>query len=238
MIDPTDIERAAIQAESAPRRGRKRAAPPPAPANDPDDRPTIRLVTGQLHDAIEQGIAALRADPDLYQRETTLVHVTQVTADEEAGTQGEFREGTPQIHVMSVNTLRERLTRYARWVRFNARAGDWVPAEPPNEVVRGIADRKGWPLRRLTGILEAPSLRPDGSVIDRPGYDAATGFMYVPNCPYPAIPERPTREDARRALAMLEDVFIDFPYATPARAGRPLASGAPVSLDMGSWART
>lgn len=229
MIDPSDIERAAIQAESAPRRGRKRAAPPPAPANDPDDRPTIRLVTGQLHDAIEQGIAALRADPDLYQRETTLVHVTQVTADEEAVTQGEFREGTPQIHVMSVNTLRERLTRYARWVRFSARAGNWVPAEPPNDVVRGIADRKGWPtLRRLTGILEAPSLRPDGSVIDRPGYDAATGFLYVPSCAYPAIPDRPTLEDAQRALATLEDVFIDFPYATPA--GRSMAVAAALTL--------
>jgi putative DNA primase/helicase len=231
MIDPEDIERSAIQEESAPqRRGRKRASPPQGvPANDPDERPAIRLVTGDLHGAIEQGIDALRADPDLYQRETTLVHVTHVTAEEEAGSHGECREGTPQIHVMSVNTLRERLTRHARWFRFNARSENWLPAEPPDHVVRGIADRKAWPrLRRLTGIIEAPSLRPDGSVIDQPGYDAATGYLYIPSCDYPAITERPTLEDARQALAVLEDVFVDFPYSTPA--GSSVAVAAALTL--------
>ncbi|WP_434048055.1 MULTISPECIES: hypothetical protein [Sorangium] len=212
-----DVERAAIQAESGQRRRKGRPSLRVARADDADGGPAIHIVPGKIHLAVRQGIEALRADPDLYQRETDLVHLTNVTAEDEVGTAGEFREGTPQIHVMSVNTLRERLSEHACCLRQNARSGNWHPVDPPDNVVRAIADRKRWPgLRRLTGIIETPSLRPDGTVIDRPGWDAATGFLYAPNCAYPAIPERPTLEDAQRALATLEDVFIDFPYASDA----------------------
>ncbi|KYF87535.1 hypothetical protein BE17_07265 [Sorangium cellulosum] len=210
------------------KRGRKRATTLRiAAANEPDDRPVIRFVPAELPGAIEQGIAALRADPDLYQRENVLVHVTNAP---DAGPSGGDPAGSsPQIHPIALDTLRERLTRRARWLRLDGRTGEWKPTAAPDHVVRGILTRKHWPgIRHLTGILEAPSLRPDGTVIDRPGYDDATGFLYAPNDAYLPIPEQPTLEDAQRALATLEDVFVDFPYASPAC--RAMAVAAALTL--------
>lgn len=218
----SDIERGAIQGElNGHRRPPKRPAAPTSPPPDPEDekdrRPVIKMVTGELHHAIEKGVRALKADKDIYQREGVLVHVTEATRLDEEESEGEFLEGTPRIHDMSTDTLRARLTRYARWVRFDGRKDDWRAAEPTDHIVRAVATKKEWPgLRRLTGVIESPSLRPDGSVISRPGYDAQTGFLYAPRCEYPAIKDRPTLDDARRALAELEDVFIDFPYASDA----------------------
>lgn len=218
--DGDDVEREAIQAEGkGQREPRKRSGAPLRIAGEPepDQRPVIRLVVGELHDAVEHGIRALKVDTNLYQREGALVHVTRATADDEIATDREWREGTPQIHNMAVDTLRERLTRAARWAKFDGRSKGWRPTDPPDHAVKAIASRKEWTgIRRLMGVIETPSLRPDGSVISTPGYDAATGFLYAPRAEFPTIPEQPTLEDAQRALAMLEDVFIDFPYASPA----------------------
>jgi hypothetical protein len=62
------------------------------------------------------------------------------------------------------------------------------------------------------GILEAPSLRPDGTVIDEPGYDAATGFVYIPNTEFHMIHPNPTASAGRASLAALTDIFADFPH--------------------------
>ena len=50
-------------------------------------------------------------------------------------------------------------------------------------------------LRRLTAIIDAPTLRPDGTIMERPGYDEATGLYLIPSM---TIPGDPGRTDARR----------------------------------------
>jgi hypothetical protein len=213
-MSDADIEREAIQAEpegklNGSNRRRKSARASPA-ENDNDDRPSIRMKGGELHDLIEEGAQALRSDDDLYHREGVLVHVTHES-------HVQFIEGAPRIWDMSIDTLRERLTRSALWLKFDMRSESWSRANPTDQIVRGIAMRRQWPnLRYLTGIIESPSLRPDGSVISTPGYDRPTGYLYAPRMAYPDIPERPTLNDARGALAMLEDVFVDFPHASAA----------------------
>ncbi|WP_437606271.1 hypothetical protein WMF20_35465 [Sorangium sp. So ce834] len=211
-----------------------RGAPPPIPMNDTgdedierdailDDRPVIRLGEVELHEAIRLGVAALRGDPDLYQRDATLVHVVR------APTLGDEEEGAPQIHAIAVDTLRARLTRYARWERFSPRTGESIAVVPPDNITKGIHAAKEWGgIRPLVGVIDTPTLRPDGTVISSQGYDAATGYIYAPSCAYPTVLAKPTREDAQRALAVLEDVFIDFPYGTPA--GRSVAVAAALTL--------
>jgi putative DNA primase/helicase len=49
-------------------------------------------------------------------------------------------------------------------------------------------------------------------VLDRPGYDPATGLIYEPSADFPPLPAAPTLEDARRAVDVLYDLIADFPF--------------------------
>jgi hypothetical protein len=199
------------------------------PADKP--RPTIRLVTGELHESVDAGIGALRADPDIYERDHSLVHVTRATHTEQKETEGGIIAGTPKIHTMALATLRVRLCKWACWERsVQTKDGfEWIRCEPTKSVVEGIGHAKQWlGLRSLKGIIEAPSLRPDGTVLDQPGYDAATGFLFAPSGKFHTVAPRPTHEDARRAYAALAELFADFPYAVPA--GQAMAVAATLTL--------
>jgi len=79
-----------------------------------------------------------------------------------------------------------------------------------------LADGR-WPgLRELCGIVTAPVLRPDGTLLTSDGYDNATGLLYVPGGPCDDIPAEPTRDDALRALYALREVVCDFPFVDQA----------------------
>jgi acyl-CoA reductase-like NAD-dependent aldehyde dehydrogenase len=69
-----------------------------------------------------------------------------------------------------------------------------------------VLERGSWPVRRIEGIVMAPVLRPDGSVLQTPGYDEQTRLVYVPGREYPAVPDRPTKDDALDAAARLIEV--------------------------------
>jgi hypothetical protein len=48
-------------------------------------------------------------------------------------------------------------------------------------------------LKNLHGVTHTPMLRPDGTILSTPGYDTATGFLYLPRPgPGPAMDSRPT----------------------------------------------
>src|SRR5262249_48617987 len=98
--------------------------------------------------------------------------------------------------------------------RFDGRSGGWVPTLPPAWAVQALAARGQWPgLRMLEGIVEAPALRLDGTVLDTPGYDVDTGLLFEPTIDFGAIPQSPTRDDALTAKELLLEVVADFPFA-------------------------
>jgi hypothetical protein len=68
---------------------------------------------------------------------------------------------------------------------------------------------------QLSGIVSAPVMRVDGTILDQPGYDPASKLFYAPaeGLVVPAIPERPTKEEIAKAVAAVEDVLHDFPFA-------------------------
>lgn len=90
---------------------------------------------------------------------------------------------------------------------------------PPDDVVSGILSAGEWPdVRPIKGIIETPTMRADGSILQAPGYDASTRLLYLPrDASFPAIPDNPTHEEARACLAVLSDVFADFPEEDASR---------------------
>ncbi len=74
--------------------------------------------------------------------------------------------------------------------------------------------RGEWRLPPLNGIAAAPSLKHDGTISCRDGYDAASG-MWCENLPdlMGRVPSRPARTEAAAALALIRDTFKTFCFA-------------------------
>ena len=66
-------------------------------------------------------------------------------------------------------------------------------------------------------------LRPDGSVVQSPGYDAVTGVLYVPSHAFPMVPHDVNVDDASEAMRHLLDLVRDFPFASPEHAAAWIA---------------
>ncbi len=89
--------------------------------------------------------------------------------------------------------------------------GEVTPA--PALLAAALAAKK-WPgLHPLYGIAGAPLLRPDGSLLQDPGYDKATGLYLASKVPLTPVPGAPTRQHVQDARAFLLDQFlVDFPW--------------------------
>jgi hypothetical protein len=188
--------------------------PPAIRATAGNGRPTI-VITTEEHHVIDQAIAALAAEECVYQRGNALVTVLR----DPSRVQREKihrPKGSPRIVPLPGPRLRELLTKTAMWAKGRRdRDGDveLVPAHPPDWAVNGVAARGSWPeIRTIEAIIEAPALRPDGTILDVPGWDKAMELLYEPNAEFPPIPDRPDQDDAERAARQLLDLVGDFPF--------------------------
>ena len=83
-------------------------------------------------------------------------------------------------------------------------------------VVKALQHSRDLRLDQLSIVTRTPILHSDGSVLAAPGYDRATKSLYQPQTPLvlPAIPDRPTRQQALAAVMTLSEPFQDFPFET------------------------
>ena len=170
--------------------------------------PTVQVVSGQRHLAADAGLAALATTP-FYQRDRTLVRIAHAKAKASDGTE------LLVPAVMPVNTaiLTRALGGAACWEKIKAN-GEIVAIDPPKEVVEQIAAMTdNWPFPALRGLIDTPTLRPDGSLLQTAGYDQATGYVLFNPPPMQPIPDQPTKRDALDALSVLNTELLDeFPF--------------------------
>ncbi len=176
----------------------------------PDPRPEIPLVA-DVHETTQRMIDALRADVDLYQRGGALAYVVSPDGDADV---------SPVTRQAPLSWLVDRVSKHARCVRrfadpeTGATISRHVP--PDRDAVRAVLEHGSWGgIRELRGIAEAPFLRLDGSVMQRPGYDESTRYLHVPNADFAEVPEAPSQADATASLVRLLEPFADFPYVDP-----------------------
>lgn len=101
-----------------------------------------------------------------------------------------------------------------------------ISAHPPGWLVQGVDAAESWPgVRPLEAVVTSPVLLADGTVLQRPGYHADSGLLYLPepDADYHPVPERPTQGDAVRACDALLEVICDFPFAGDAHKAAWLA---------------
>ncbi len=180
-----------------------------------------RIMLGPDEDRVaDEAVIALSRHPGVYQRGGALVYVVA----DQSPLRGITRPaGASRIAPLPLPTLREYLSGAAVWTTEGEDGPKVVHV--PTTCVQAVAARGQWMgLRALEGIVDCPMLRPDGSVIEEPGYDEATGVIYTPSREYPAVPKAPTLADAQAAIALLADLFCDFPFRTPAHASAAIAA--------------
>ncbi len=171
---------------------------------------TIVVQNGLRHEAADAGLLAMRqACIQFYQRDRSLVRVCAVNAKASDGTV----VTSPGIVNITLPMLSRALGKSTRWARLD-KDGNQRRVDPPKEVVEQIGGMLGeWPFDCLTGVIGTQTLRPDGSRLFTEGYDHATGLYLLAPPPMPQIPEKPTMQDALEALALLNDLLVDFPFA-------------------------
>lgn len=87
-----------------------------------------------------------------------------------------------------------------------------VAEDAPPTVARAVLAKHGERgFGRLVAVVTAPTLRADGSVLDVPGFDAASGLLYYAEADAPRVPSAPTPADALAALHLLWEPFAGFP---------------------------
>jgi hypothetical protein len=89
---------------------------------------------------------------------------------------------------------------------------------PSYPSLSAVLARKTWPgLRPFHGIVGAPVLRPDGTLLQEPGYDEPTGLYLASKIPLDPVPTKPDAKQVAEARHFLFSQFLgDFPWVEPA----------------------
>ena len=169
----------------------------------------------RLDEMVEQTEAALvRGKAEIYQAGDQLVRPVQIEVDATKGRKTNVAV-LVQIDHPFLKTQLTRLIDYFRWDSKDQRAGIGASSD----VVYGLLRRYGkWKFPAVTGIVTAPTLRRDGSVLAREGWDLATGLLVMGPLPLmPKLAAEPSREDAERAVRMLDQELLgEFPFCDEA----------------------
>jgi hypothetical protein len=122
---------------------------------------------------------------------------------------------TAHFEPFNVHRLADMVSRYAcMFEKFDARRNKWVRTDPPDKLIERLVEVHDWNFPTVVGIINSPTMRPDGSMITKQGYDPATQFWYRDSgdVKLPPIPDKPSKDDAKKALALLNDLLDEFPF--------------------------
>jgi hypothetical protein len=148
--------------------------------------------------------------PVLYQRARQLVRIAP------AGEGVKWLKRAPEaptITATGADALLELTSQAARWFKYDKREEQWVRIIPGSVIAKTLAARVTWQFPRLEGLVNAPTIRPDGKLLQTPGYDEETKlYLDFAGVQFPPIPETPTHADAVDALDILYQPFADFPF--------------------------
>lgn len=167
----------------------------------------IEVVFGQMRDAIDELLEVMQNSLIMFDLGDELVHV---------GPDG-------AMQVLNEHGLSYHLPELIQFYR--RKDTKLILLDPPSQVCKQVlsigASRK---LRRLVARITTPTLRRDGSVLREAGYDAQEELLLAAQSELVPVPEHPTLEQAREALATLWAPFRDFPFVGAIDRGVHLAA--------------
>jgi putative DNA primase/helicase len=176
-------------------------------------RPSIDIRAGELPRLVREAEDALIRESGIYQRGGQLVRIACLAGD--LIQHGVKRAaGSHLILPVNFDYLRLALSRAAEWTKWDGRNRAVIATDAPAAVAKALMSASGeWKLPFLTGLICAPTLRPDGSLLDVPGYDPASGLYGAFDASeFPRIKRKPSRDDAIEAIQLLRDLFSECQF--------------------------
>ena len=100
-----------------------------------------------------------------------------------------------------------------KW-RGDENNGRLVPCDPPDNVVLAITNKVCGPnIPLLHGIISAPTIRHDGSLLQKAGYDRQSKLLFNPDgVTYPKVSDTPSHDEVVKALALWQSLLEEFPF--------------------------
>src|SRR5258706_2075292 len=132
-------------------------------------------------------------------------------------------DGTPYIAAMNDAALKHLLAQSMNFVRIGPKGPQHIP--PPDDIVQDVLRGRGqWPFPPLDALVEFPVFRPDGTLLDTPGYDQATMLAYVPvpGLKIPPTPESATAAHLVEAITLIDEAIRSSPFQDRATCTNPL----------------
>lgn len=168
----------------------------------------MEIVKGRTAEAANAAIEMLRIDPLTFDHGGELVMV-----------------GDGRFWPLDEYSLAHHLATLIQFWRYD-RHGEPQDCDPPTALLKQIVslgERRQ--LKPLDAVVTAPTVRPDASILDKPGYDPDTRLLLDPmGEAVPEIPMAPTMAQAAAALRTLFEPFETFPFVDAAARGAMLAA--------------
>jgi putative DNA primase/helicase len=169
------------------------------------------------------------SDAGIYQRGNILVRLIQEWAK---GVKGE-RVKVWKLAAVTDKALEIQMMKHIDWGRHIKIREDGVEKTvgiATNPINTGIAKyalemRGDWPFSMVEGVINSPTLRPDGTPLDKVGYDSKTGLILI-NSPEVKVNPRPSRQEAEDAIELLRDLYVETKFKNEG------ARGVALSLDL------
>jgi hypothetical protein len=160
--------------------------------------------------------------PEVYVTDGALTAIRRVSGPRDSPRAGDRDAPLPvRPDTLTPALLAHLLARHATITRTEVRrdgTSGQVEVMPTPAVLAALLAESHWPgLPVLRDIVGAPVLRPDGTLLQTPGYDEATGYYYAPTVDLPAIPDQPAPAQVGAAREWLLGTLLgDFPWKTTA----------------------
>lgn len=129
-------------------------------------------------------------------------------------------DGPAQVRVAGRDYIAARVQYTYNCFRLVKRGEDYEPAPAlfPTAAAKVATNAVDMlpKLRRLRGVIHTPVVRPDGSLIETPGYDEATKLLYLPEpgLTLPPIPTYPSDLEVKAAVELIGDLLSGFPFTS------------------------
>lgn len=160
----------------------------------------IEMYKGRTRDAEDSLLQVMRASPEIFEFGTAVVKV---------------RDGkTISLNQESLRYWTAGVVQFCHTKTAANGAIYDVLEDPPFSICKTVLALSGErDFKPLHAIITAPTLRKDGTVLSKPGYDPASGlFLDIREDATIPVPITPTEEQARKALEALWFPFANFPF--------------------------
>jgi len=173
-----------------------------------DRKYSVLIKVGEIPEAIKEICKILNTANSGIFRRVELCYITKEPVPTVRGIQRDMH--STLLAPITDAYLQNLMDSIIEFRKYDGKKKKEVRINCPIEIARRLlANKELWEFPKLTAVITTPTIRPDGSLIDQPGYDAQTGIFFDKQIDFPKILKNPTKKEGREALdSLIKEVLL------------------------------